>query len=130
MLKIKLGTVLVMAVGIVLLCSGCYRDKTVILDAAEVTRTVTFSQDILPIFNNSCAVSGCHVSGGQVPNLTPANAYNSLTIGNYLDLNSPEKSLIYLKMSGQKGTPMPVSGINKDYNALMLAWIKQGGKNN
>jgi hypothetical protein len=33
-------------------------------------------------------------------------------------------------MTGKKSTPMPPTGINKDYNALMLAWIKQGAQNN
>ncbi|QEC55957.1 hypothetical protein [Flavisolibacter ginsenosidimutans] len=109
---------------------SCYKNKTVLQDTAEITRTVTFSQDIIPIFNKSCNLSGCHSSGGQAPNLTEANAFNSLTIGNYIDKTSPENSTIYLKMTGKRGTPMPVSGSNKDYNALILAWIKQGANNN
>ena len=112
------------------LLSGCYKDRTVIVDAAEVTRTVTFTQDLVPIFNNSCAMSGCHGTGGQSPNLSTGNAYNSLTIGNYYDKNAPANSIIYLKMTGKRGTPMPVSGVNKDYAALVLAWIKQGANNN
>lgn len=109
---------------------GCYKDKTVVTDTPEITRTVSFSQDIIPIFNKSCNMSGCHSAGGQAPNLTESNALNSLTIGNYFDKNNPEGSLLYLKVSGQKGTPMPVSGVNKDYAALILAWIKQGANNN
>ena len=30
----------------------------------------------------------------------------------------------------KKGAVMPVGGMNKDYNALMLAWIQQGALNN
>jgi hypothetical protein len=51
-------------------------------------------------------------------------------VGNYFDKTTPENSTIYIKMTGKKGTVMPVSGMNKDYNALILAWIKQGAKNN
>jgi hypothetical protein len=123
-------TVLAFVAGLVLLMTGCYKDKTVILDVPEITRTVTFSQDIVPIFNSSCSISGCHNKGGQSPDLSADNAFNSLTIGNYIDKNVPENSLIYLKMTGKKGNPMPMSGINKDYNALILAWIKQGANNN
>ena len=112
------------------LLPGCYRDKTVNVEAPAVTRTVTFSNDILPMFNKSCSLSGCHSAGGQTPNLTPAAAYNSLIIGNYINKTSPENSYIYLKMTGKKGTVMPVGGMNKDYNALILAWIKQGANNN
>ncbi len=111
--------------------SGCYKDRTVIFEnGPEITRTVTFSNDIIPIFNKSCNMSGCHIKGGQTPDLTAANAFTSLTVGNYFSTSNPTNSLIYLKMTGKKGTPMPVTGINKDYNSLIIAWIKQGAKNN
>lgn len=110
---------------------GCYKDKTVIFDTgAEITRPVTFANDIIPIFSKSCALSGCHVTGGKAPDLTTANAYNSLKIGNYTNTANPESSVIYLWMTGKKSTVMPPSGMNKDYNSLMLAWIKQGALNN
>lgn len=109
---------------------GCYKDKTVNIDAPAITRTVTFSQDIQSIFTKSCALSGCHSTGGQAPNLTLTASYNSLIIGNYINKTSPENSYLYLKMTGKKGTVMPVGGMNKDYNALILAWIKQGANNN
>lgn len=114
-----------------LLLTGCYKDKTVIFDTGtEITRPVTFSQDIIPIFNKSCSISGCHATGGKSPDLTAANAYNSLTVGNFYNTATPENSTIYLWMTGKKSTPMPTTGIDKDYNALMLAWIKQGAQNN
>jgi hypothetical protein len=109
---------------------GCYKDKTVNIDAPAITRTVTLSQDIIPIFNKSCNLSGCHSTGGQVPNLSSSAAYSSLIIGNYIDKAAPENSFLYLKMTGKKGTVMPVGGMNKEYNALILAWIKQGANNN
>src|SRR5690348_2356553 len=128
----KKSVILLMALwmGSVVFLSGCYKNKTVNVDAAEITRPVTFSQDILIIFNKSCNLSGCHSTGGQAPNLTPVAAYNSLVIGNYINKTSPENSYIYLKMTGKKGAVMPVGGMNKDYNALILAWIKQGANNN
>ena len=125
-----LGIILISGTLIFLL-SGCYKDKTVIFDTGtEITRPVTFSNDIIPMFSKSCALSGCHTSGGKSPDLSAANAYNSLKVGNYFNTTNPSGSVIYLWMSGKKSTPMPVGGINKDYNALMLAWIKQGANNN
>lgn len=121
----------ILAAVSMLLLTGCYKDKTVIIDtAAEVTRTVTFSADILPIFTKSCSLSGCHVPGSQVPDLSANNAYNSLTVGNYYDKAVPANSKLYMKMSGKLGSPMPLSGSNLDNNALVLAWIKQGANNN
>ena len=111
--------------------AGCYKDKTVIFDTGtEITRTVSYASDIIPIFNNSCNTSGCHSSGGKSPDLSAPNAFISLTNGGYMNTTDAESSGLYLWMTGKKGTPMPVSGVNKDYNALVLAWIKQGAKNN
>lgn len=119
------------AVIVVLIFTSCYKDKTLILDTVdEITRTVSFKSDIIPIFNSSCNQSGCHSTGGKSPDLTLVNAYNSLVNGGFIDINNPQQSLLYLWMTGKKGTPMPISGVNKDFNALVLAWIKQGAQNN
>ncbi|MBL0153610.1 MAG: hypothetical protein IPP93_09015 [Chitinophagaceae bacterium] len=127
--KTILGIVLVTTAVFIL--PGCYKDKTVVFDTgAEITRPVTFANDVIPIFNKSCSLSGCHAAGGKSPDLTAPNAFNSLSAGNYFDINNPQASLIYLWLTGKKSTPMPVGGINKDYNAMVLAWIKQGAKNN
>ena len=130
MLHKKTTSALFLLAAVILLFTGCYKDKTVLLDEAAVTKTVSFSKDIIPIFNKSCNTSGCHSSGGQAPNLAETSALNALTVGNYFSKSAPESSIIYLKMTGKKGTPMPVSGVNKDYAALILAWIKQGANNN
>ncbi len=128
--KTIMGIVL-MSSAVLFLLPGCYKDKTVILDSGPaITRTVTFSNDIIPIFNKSCSLSGCHTTGGKAPDLSAANAYNSLKIGNYLNTGNPEGSQLYLWLTGKKSTQMPPGGLNKDYNALVLAWIKQGANNN
>jgi hypothetical protein len=127
--KSMLGIILMSAALVVL--TGCYKDKTVILDTgAEVTKTVSFASDIMPIFNSSCNTTGCHSTGGKAPDLTAPNAFTVLSNGGYFNVNDAARSELYLWMTGKKGTPMPVSGINKDYNALILAWIKQGAQNN
>ncbi|MEI8060281.1 MAG: hypothetical protein WCG67_08990 [Ferruginibacter sp.] len=128
--KTIVGIILVSSTVLFLL-QGCYKDKTVISDTgAAITRTVTFSNDIVPILNKDCTLSGCHGSGGHVPDLTTANAYNALKVGNYFNTNNPEGSLIMLWLTGKKTTQMPVGGLNKDINAMVLAWIKQGANNN
>lgn len=121
---------LLLACGCIFFIVSCYKDKTVPMAVPDITRTVSFSQDLIPIFSKSCSLSGCHSAGGQAPNLSESNAFNSLTIGNYFDKNAPANSIIYLRMTGKLGTPMPVSGVNLDYAALVLAWIKQGANNN
>jgi hypothetical protein len=114
-----------------LLLAGCYKNKSVLFDTGEeITRTVSFANDIIPIFNSSCNSSGCHIAGSKSPDLTVVNAYNSLLNGGFINKGEPQSSELYLWMTGKKGTPMPISGPNKDFNALVLAWIKQGALNN
>jgi hypothetical protein len=114
-----------------LLLTGCYKDKTVLFDTGEeITRPVSFVNDITPILNSSCNTSGCHSAGGISPDLSAVNAYTSLSNGGYINSSDPQTSELYLWMTGKKGTPMPTTGVNKDYNALVLAWIKQGAQNN
>lgn len=118
-------------IALVLVLPGCYKNRTVLFDTgAEITKPVSFATDIIPIFNNSCNTTGCHTTGGKSPDLSVANAFNALSGGNYINRDDAANSNLYLWMTGKKAAPMPLSGINKDYNALVLAWIKQGGQNN
>lgn len=95
-----------------------------------ITEEVSFSNDIIPIFNQSCNNPGCHNTGGAAPDLTAANAFQSLNSGGYISTASPENSELYAWMNGERNLPMPLSGPNSSYNALVLAWIVQGANNN
>lgn len=118
-----------------LLCSllftlaGCYYDQVIPVDPAIDVGEVTFAADIIPIFNKDCNGSGCH-NGSVSPNLLPANAYNALINGGYIDKADPPNSSLYKWMEGEEGTPMPPSGPDATYNAKVLAWIEQGALNN
>jgi hypothetical protein len=113
-----------------LFCAGCYYDSYVMPEISEITTDVSFSKDIIPIFNQSCNSAGCHNMGGIPPDLSPTNAYNALKSGNYINASSAENSELYQWMIGQRALPMPLSGPNQNYNAYVLAWIKQGALNN
>ena len=62
--------------------------------------------------------------------LKNAKARTLLTSGSYYSKSKPSSSFLYQKMLGNKGAVMPISGSNSEYNALILAWIKQGANNN
>jgi hypothetical protein len=112
--------------------TGCYKTSTLLVDnTPEVTKTVSFTTDIEPVLTTNCAKSGCH-NGSISPNLTSADAYNSLVNGNYTDLSTPANSLVYLWLTGKESATMPLGASNNpsNINGLMLAWIKQGAKNN
>ncbi len=113
--------------------AGCYYDDVLPDDlklSNGVPEVVSFANDLLPIFDQSCSFTGCHNTGGHEPDLSPANAYNSLIGGGFINTASPESSELYQWMKGNRDLPMPDTGPNAAYNALVLAWIRQGAKNN
>jgi hypothetical protein len=112
---------------------SCYDATTVVIDNGPIiTQTVSFKTDIMPIFNKSCNIAGCHNSGGNNPDLSADKAYNSLINGKYVDTGSPDQSELYLFLTGKKSPQMPLGASSNpsSINQLTLAWIKQGAKNN
>lgn len=130
----KRNSILVVAVfGMIVIMQGCTKNSTAYVDnSAEITTEVSLSKDIIPIFTSKCSISGCHNTGGKVPDLTADKAYNAIIVGNYADKGTPANSALYLWLTGKKSTPMPVGGTANpsNVNQLVLAWIKQGAKNN
>lgn len=113
-----------------LFLSSCYYDEVLPVTTKVITEDVSFSGDIIPIFNSSCNFVGCHNTGGEDPDLTAANAYNELAVKNLINKGNPEASELYQWMVGNRSLPMPISGSNPEYNALVLAWIQQGALDN
>ena len=132
MSKKIIWTGLLMVAFTVILLGSCTKTTTVPIDnTPAITTVVSFSKDIQPILTNSCATSSCH-SGSVAPNLSSAAALTSLTNGNYLNTTTPKSSEVYLWLTGKKAATMPLGGANNpsNINALMLALITQGAKNN
>jgi len=128
--KIKIAA---LGLGCIFVIAGCYKDKSIlVVKTEEITTPVSFSKDIIPIFSKSCTMSGCHSSGGQVPDLTPNNARRALFEQSLIDVNDPANSEVMGWLTGTIKPAMPLGASTNpsNINALMLAWIKQGAKNN
>lgn len=132
MSKKIIAITLILVVTCMVFVTGCYKVITVIPPSEEVTRPVSFKDDLTPILAASCSLSGCHNTGGLKPDLTVDKAYNSLINGNYVNVGTPESSEIYLWLTGKRSTIMPAGATNNpsNINQLVLAWIKQGANNN
>ena len=92
----------------------------------DPTDTISFSQRIVPIFSEqSC--TGCHNTGGQQPDLSADNAYNSITAMGLVNTSDPADSRIYYY-------PLPTGNHSTKYTssqgALVLQWIEQGAHDN
>jgi hypothetical protein len=123
--SLKIAGLLIMTV----IFTACYYDQILPVEQEVEVGTMSFTNDIMPIFNQSCSTSGCH-SGSVAPNLTTSAAYNSLTSGNYINISNPAESELLQWMKGNRTLPMPLTGPNQTYNAKVLAWIQQGALNN
>ena len=114
-----------------LLLGGCIYDWVVPPEVPEIPEDVeiSFANEILPIFNTGNNCTACHRTGGQTPDLTESNAYNSINSAKYINPTTPEESLIYkVPAPGSSGHRHKV--YTEQQAALILAWIKQGAKNN
>lgn len=133
MLKKKIkGIQYLLILVLMLTIFSCTKDTTVLIDnSPAITETVSFKKTLIPIFAANCAGASCH-SGSVNPNLSEALAFNALVTGNYIATATPAKSELYLWLTGKKSATMPLGGKNNpsNLNALTLAWITQGAKNN
>jgi hypothetical protein len=133
MLKKKIAIIYSLLGILMFAITGCEKATTIVINpGSSITTEMSFANDIIPIFTKSCALSGCHSSGGRTPDLSAANAYNSLITGNFVKANNPDNSDLMLWLTGKKSSIMPLgsSSPNQDINAKIYAWIKQGAKNN
>lgn len=112
------------------LLPSCYKD--VISPGSDPNgppQFVSFSGDLIPIFNRSCNSTGCHDAvPAHKPSLVPEKAYNALMSGGYVNTAVPDNSLIYQVL---KTGSMPQSGaLPPNETQKVLDWIRNGAPNN
>jgi hypothetical protein len=123
---ITLSALLVTAVGL----QSCYKD---VIHPGEdpdgPPMQVSFTGDLVPIFNKNCNTSGCHDGvPTKKPSLTADKAFNALMGGGYINTIAPDQSPIYLSV---KGNSMPVGGsLTTMEKRKILDWIRNGAPNN
>jgi hypothetical protein len=90
--------------------------------------TVSFANDVVPIFNTNNKCTSCHNTGGTQPDLTPANAYNSI-VPALVVLDNPESSEIYQypHLSSSMHTWKKYTDAEAQ---TVLIWIQQGAPDN
>lgn len=128
----KIFKILLLVFVVGFLASGCKYDWIIpeevpVIDPDDPSQQISFSEEILPIFNSGNNCTACH-NGSQIPDLREDRAYTSLNSTRYINKTTPEESRIYT-------VPNPNLGSHyKQYTAtqaaLVLAWIQQGAKNN
>lgn len=124
-LFIYAGLLLIMGTGL----TGCYKDVILPETAADPDgppQFVSFKDELAPLFNSSCALSGCHVSGAHKPFLSTAISYQELVNGGFVNLLVPKESILYNKINGEMKEYIP-SATNRQ---KVYDWIRNGAPNN
>jgi len=118
---------LIAIVAASLAITGCYRDVIVPPVQTEgPPPSVSFNTQIKPILASSCAKTGCHVQGSQVPYMDSLESYKDLINGGFVNTIVPSQSIIIQELNGNMQSNIP-SGADTQ---LILYWIENGAQNN
>jgi mono/diheme cytochrome c family protein len=119
-----------MALTVSLLATSCYYDEMPPDAVTPIPETVSYSNDVQPLWNESCI--SCHKPGATAPDLTAANSYSALTLNNkYVIPSNAAGSKLHKSLVGDGAAVMPTSGKWSDSKiALVDKWINAGALNN
>jgi len=111
------------AVAAMLVATSCTKEYLQTPPPPDPNTPVSFSADMQPFFDARCV--SCH--GSVAPNLAANVSYNNLIQGGFINLATPENSLLYTKIN--VGGTMEAYA-NSAERQMTLLWIKQGALNN
>jgi hypothetical protein len=113
---------------------SCTYEKAELKQDCTLPVTVSFNQNVLPIFNTQCSVPGCHTGAAHAGNLNldASVAYNQLSnySTGYIDTLNPEYSVLYSKLISSSDVMPPSGKLDNCKIQLILKWIQQKAKNN
>ena len=124
-LIIYAGLIFIIGFGL----TGCYKD--IILPEAAVdpdgpAQPVSFKNEVAPILNTKCALSGCHVSGARKPFLSTALSFQEIVNGGFANTIIPKESILYKNLNGSMREYMS-SAMERQ---KVYDWIRNGAPNN
>jgi len=122
----KKHTIFLIFILFSLFIAGCKYDFIMPVEVPPITGTVSFSTQVAPIFSAGTKCTSCHNTGGESPILSAASAYASIVPG-LINSAAPETSKIY-SIPGSSSHAW--KGYTAGEAAIILAWIKDGAKNN
>jgi hypothetical protein len=99
--------------------ASCSKDQAANPSGLVDCSKVTFSGDIMPIFQTSCNTTGCHNAGGAAP--MPLTNYNEIKV--YVD-NGMIADRVLVKGD------MPPGGLAEEQKKKIKCWIENGAPNN
>ena len=94
------------------------------------TDSVSYIRHVQPLFNQTCALSGCHDDGQNQSALKLtnwANTMNSAGAGIVI-AGDPQNSLLIIRVEGRVGARMPLNRnpLNQNQITGLRTWIAEG----
>ncbi|MFM7672925.1 MAG: c-type cytochrome domain-containing protein [Bacteroidota bacterium] len=134
----KLSSIFKQLVAFLLIAAGIIACRHEILPpygGATVSETcssdsVYFVNDIQPLLNSNCAMSGCHDNASHKDGVRMtdyANIMEEVKAG-----NAPDSKLykVIIRTDNERMPPPPMNPFTTAQKALIQKWINQGAKNN
>lgn len=117
----------IIPLGTLFLMASC--DYEVIEPVDVQVTNVSFSNDIIPIFEGSCALSGCHDATTKIMGIdfSAANAYQTIQSKSLVTAGDPDNSKLYVKISTSGTHDGRASVSDQGY---IKQWITEGAKDN
>lgn len=114
---------------------GCRHEVLLPYGGATVSETcssdsVYFVNDVQPLLNSNCAMSGCHDNASHkegVRMTNYANIMEEVKAGNAADSKLYK---VIIRTDNERMPPPPMSPFTTAQKALIQKWINQGAKNN
>jgi Planctomycete cytochrome C len=112
-----------LALLIILATFSWFTSCTHVANIANIPE-VCFTGDVLPIFVNNCAKTGCHSGGGRESRMT-LNNYSDIIQG--IVPGNPNSSSIYQAIIAKWGNGMPPNQpLSEQNRTIIRVWIEQG----
>jgi hypothetical protein len=93
---------------------------------------VSYAQHVQPLFNQTCAIAGCHDDGQALQ--VRLTSYGNVFFAQpqVIVEGSPESSVLVLRIEGRLGQRMPLNRNPLNQNQIngIRAWIAEGARNN
>ncbi len=126
---------------LILLLPGCSDQGDETTPAGPNVEPITFAGTIQPIFNQSCAVAGCHDTGSSSAGLVLAAGSSYANLVGVpsqrhapllrVKAGEPDSSAIYLLLQGTRSPRMPLGGqLPTDKIEDVATWIADGALDN
>jgi Planctomycete cytochrome C len=117
--KISLSLAMLVTLTVVSWVTSCTHEA----DISNLPE-ICFTGEVLPIFVNNCAISGCHNGGGRESRMA-LNSYSNIIKG--IVPGNPNSSSLYQAVIAKWGNGMPPrQPLSEQNRTIIRVWIEQG----